>query len=61
MEDDPLQGLCVDSVDRVSHHREDVDILMQSYSDWDSNPPKSNFLLHPVTSSLSEPNLFISS
>jgi hypothetical protein len=55
---DPLQVLCVDSVDRLSHHREDVDIIVHSYSDWDSNPPECNSLQLSVTSSLSEANLF---
>jgi hypothetical protein len=32
-----LQGLYLDCVDRVAYHREHVDILMHSYSEWDSN------------------------
>lgn len=38
-----MQGLCVDRVDRVAHHREDVDIFLHSYSEWDSNPPVCTF------------------
>jgi hypothetical protein len=54
----PSQGLSVDS---VTYHREYVDILVHSYPDWDSNPPECSSLQHPVTSSISDPNLFLSS